>query len=118
MTLYKAGASKQTAPGGGPGSFPTPVGARGGRAEASFKGRGDEEAACMEENNNRSRKERRENDNGTKRQFLGRLMETALSSVYGGWDFSEPWGLGRGEEAVEDDVFFAAIHCHSTPGMP
>ena len=66
MTFYKAGASKQTAPGGGPGSFPTPVGARGGCAEASFKGGGDEEAACMEENNNRSMKERRENDNGHK----------------------------------------------------
>ena len=55
---------------------------------------------------------------GTKRQFLGKLMETALSSIYGGQDFSEQQGLGRGGEAVEDDVFFAAIHWHSTPRMP
>lgn len=55
---------------------------------------------------------------GTKHQFLGKLMETALSSIYGGQDFSEQQGLGRGGEAVEDDVFFAAIHWHSTPHMP
>ena len=42
MTLYKGTASKQTAPSGGSGSFPTPVGWRERAAEPSFKGGADE----------------------------------------------------------------------------
>lgn len=45
MTLDKAGASKQTAPSGGPGSFPHLSGKGGCAEEASFKGGGDEETA-------------------------------------------------------------------------
>lgn len=41
--------------------------------------------------------ESRENNSGTKPQFLGKLMETALSSPYKGWDFNEgAVGLGEG----------------------
>lgn len=50
MTRYKAGASKPTAPSGGPGSFPTPVRGRGRMCRGFFQSR-DEEAVCMEENN-------------------------------------------------------------------
>lgn len=64
MTLYKAGASQQTAPSGGPGSFPTPVRGKGERAKAPFKGGGEEEAVCMEENKKGSMVERKGN-NGT-----------------------------------------------------
>lgn len=73
----------------GQGHSPHLSGARGGRAEeASFKG-GDEETVCREENNKGSMLERRENNNGTKPQVLGKLIETVLSSLCGGWGFSE-----------------------------
>lgn len=108
MTFYKAGASKQTAPSRGPGSFPTPVRGKGRCAEeASFKGGGDEEAVCIEENNKESMLERRENNNGTKPQFLGKLMETALSSLYRGWDFNEgAVGLGEGRRGSGEQFIF------------
>lgn len=42
MTLYKATESKQKAPSGGSGSFPTPVGGENVLQEPSFKGGADE----------------------------------------------------------------------------
>lgn len=62
--------------------------------------------------------ESRENNSGTKPQFLGKLMETALSSPYKGWDFNEgAVGLGEGRRGRGEHYCFVAIHSLSTLQM-
>lgn len=62
--------------------------------------------------------ERRENNNGTMSQFLGKLMETALSIPYKGWDFHEgAGGLGEGRRGLGEHSCFVAIHSLSTLQM-
>lgn len=109
MTLHKAGASQQTAPRGGPGSFPTPVGGKGKRAEAPFKGGGDEEAVCMEENN-KGKHGREEGEQWhSSPQFPGKLMRTALSFLYSGVGLQWAVGLGEGKRGSGTRVFFAVM---------
>lgn len=50
-------------------------------------------------------------------QGLWKLLEQPFLPS-GGWDFGELWGLGRGGEAVENDLFFVAICSLSIPQTP
>lgn len=116
MTLYKARASQQMAPSGGPGSFPTPVRGRGKRAEAPFKGGGEEEAVCLEEKKGKHGEEGEQWHSAPppppSSPFLRKRMKTLLSSLYSGVGLQ--WvagcGLGEGRRGSGRTVFSAAKH--------
>lgn len=50
-------------------------------------------------------------------QGLWKLMEQP-SLPFGRWDFGELWGLGRGRDAMENDIFFVAFCSLSIPKTP